>query len=62
MEIAEACLIAGINAKANAQSLVIPRMSHTDTSEFNPSAAGAIQGANMIVDRPAPEIPVWGWP
>ncbi len=30
MEIAEACLIAGINAKANAQLLVIPRMASTD--------------------------------
>ena len=49
MEIAEACLIAGINAKANAQLLVIPRMSHTDTREFNPSTAGAIQGADVIV-------------
>ena len=49
MEIAEACLIAGINAKANAQLLVIPRMSHTDTREFNPSTAGAIQVADVIV-------------
>ena len=49
MEIAEACLIAGINAKANAQLLVIPRMSHTDTREFNPSTAGAIQGADVVV-------------
>ena len=49
MEIAEACLIAGINAKANAQLLVIPRMSHTDTREFNASTAGAIQGADVIV-------------
>ena len=49
MEIAEACLIAGINAKANAQLLVIPRMSHTDTRELNPSTAGAVQGADVIV-------------
>jgi len=49
MEIAEACLIAGINAKTNAQLLVIPRMSHTDTREFNPSTAGAIQGADVVV-------------
>jgi leucyl aminopeptidase (aminopeptidase T) len=49
MEIAEACLIAGINAKANAQLLVIPRMPHTDTREFNASTAGAIQGADVIV-------------
>ena len=49
MEIAEACLIAGINAKANAQLLVIPRRPETDTSEFNPSTAGAIQGADLIV-------------
>ena len=49
MEIAEACLIAAINAKANAQLLVIPRMSHTDTREFNESTTGAIQGADVIV-------------
>jgi len=49
LEIAEACLIAGIKAKANAQLLVIPRMSHTDTREFNPSTAGAIRGADVIV-------------
>ena len=35
MEIAEACLIAGINAKANAQLLVIPRMESTDTTELS---------------------------
>jgi hypothetical protein len=45
MEIAEACLIAGINAKANAQLLVIPRTSLVETREYNPSTAGAIQGA-----------------
>jgi leucyl aminopeptidase (aminopeptidase T) len=49
MEIAEACLIAGINAKANAQLLVIPRLSQTDTSEYNACTAGAIQGADVIV-------------
>ena len=49
MEIAEACMIAGINAKANAQLLVIPRMPETDTREFSPSTAGAIQGADVIV-------------
>jgi leucyl aminopeptidase (aminopeptidase T) len=47
--IADACLIAGINAKTNAQLLVIPRMSHTDTREFNSSTAGAIEGADVIV-------------
>ena len=49
MAIAEACLIAGLNAKADAQLLVIPRMSHTDTREFNPSTAGAIEGADVVV-------------
>lgn len=49
MEIAEACLIAGINAKANAQLLVIPKMSQTDTRDFNPSTAGAIQGADVVL-------------
>jgi len=48
MDAAEACLIAGINAKANAQLLVLPRMSDTDTREFK-SAAGAIMGADVIV-------------
>jgi leucyl aminopeptidase (aminopeptidase T) len=49
MEIAEACLVAGMNARTNAQLLVIPRMSHTDTREFNTSTAGAIEGAGVIV-------------
>ena len=49
MEIAEACLIAGINAKANAQLLVIPRMAWGDRREFNPVTAGAIMGADVIV-------------
>ena len=49
MEIAEAVLIAGINAKANAQLLVIPRVPRTDTRELNPSTAGAIQGADIVV-------------
>jgi len=49
MEIAEACLIAGINAKANAQLLVIPRMAPSDRREFNPSTTGAIMGADVIV-------------
>jgi hypothetical protein len=49
MKVAEACLIAGMNAKANTQLLVIPRMASTDTTEFNPSTAGAIQGADVII-------------
>jgi leucyl aminopeptidase (aminopeptidase T) len=49
MEVAEACLIAGINAQANAQLLVIPRMARGDRREFNPSTAGAIVGADVIV-------------
>jgi len=48
MDAAEACLIAGINAEANAQLLVLPRMLDTDTREFK-SAAGAIMGADVIV-------------
>jgi leucyl aminopeptidase (aminopeptidase T) len=49
IEIAEACLIAGINAKANAQLLVMPRMSLIHADEYNPSTAGAIQGADVVV-------------
>lgn len=49
MEIAEACLIAGINAKANAQLLVIPRTSLIETREYNSSTAGAILGADVVV-------------
>ena len=48
-DMAEACLIAGINAKANAQLLVFPRMARGDTRELNPSTAGAIMGADVIV-------------
>jgi leucyl aminopeptidase (aminopeptidase T) len=49
MEIAQACLIAGLNAKANTQLLVISKMSRTDTREFNPSTTGAILGADVIL-------------
>jgi len=42
LQIAEACFIAAVNAKTNAQLLVIPRMSHTDTRQLNASTAGAI--------------------
>lgn len=49
MEIAQACLIAGLNAGANAQLLVIPKMTRTDTREFNPSTTGAILGADVIL-------------
>jgi leucyl aminopeptidase (aminopeptidase T) len=49
IDIAEACLVAGFNAKANAQLLVIPRMSPTDTREFNACTGGAIKGSDVIV-------------
>nr|NIN65689.1 hypothetical protein [Anaerolineae bacterium]NIN95870.1 hypothetical protein [Anaerolineae bacterium]NIQ78837.1 hypothetical protein [Anaerolineae bacterium] len=49
IEIAEACLIAGINAKANAQLLVIPKTSQTDARDLNPVVAGAIHGADLVV-------------
>ncbi|MFC2029317.1 aminopeptidase [Chloroflexota bacterium] len=49
MDIAEASLIAGINAKANAQLMVIPRRSLTDVRELGPVLAGALQGADLVV-------------
>jgi leucyl aminopeptidase (aminopeptidase T) len=49
LEIAEACLIAGINAKANAQLLVLPRTSQADTRELSPVVAGGLQGADLVV-------------
>ena len=49
MEIAEACLIAGINAKANAQMLVIPWVALSDTHELNRVTVGAIREADVIV-------------
>ena len=49
MDIAEACLNAGIVAGADAQLLVIPRMAATDTTEFNASTAGAIIGADVVL-------------
>lgn len=49
MDIAQACLIAGINAKADTELMVIPRMTPTDTTEFGPSVTGAIMGADVIV-------------
>lgn len=48
MEAAEACLIAGTNAGANAHLLVIPRMQENDAREFR-AAEGAILGADVIV-------------
>lgn len=49
MEVAEACLKAGINAGADTQLLVIPWMASTDTREFNETTVGAIKGADVIV-------------
>jgi len=49
MIIAEACLAAGINAKANAQLLAFPRMLQTDTRDLGASTAGAIQGADVVL-------------
>ncbi len=49
MVVAEACLKAGINAKADTQLLVIPWMASTDTREFNKTTVGAIHGADVIV-------------
>jgi len=49
MEIAEACLIAGINAKADAQMLVIPWMALSDTRELNRVTIGAIRESDVIV-------------
>ncbi len=49
MEIAEACLIAGINAKADAQMLVIPWMALSDTRELNRATIGAIREADVII-------------
>ena len=49
MDIAEACLTAGIGAGADTQLLVIPRMAPTDTTEFNASVSGAIKGADVVL-------------
>jgi leucyl aminopeptidase (aminopeptidase T) len=49
MEVAQACLAAGISAEANAQLLVIPWMAPTDAREFNQTTIGAIQGADVII-------------
>lgn len=49
MDIAEACMTAGMNVGANTQLLVIPRMAPTDTTEFNASITGAMVGADVII-------------
>jgi leucyl aminopeptidase (aminopeptidase T) len=49
MDLAEACLLAGLTAQAKTQLLVIPRMAPTDVSEFNASISGAIMGADVIL-------------
>ena len=48
-EIGEACLAAGINAKANTQLMVIPQLSSKDYTRDLPSVAGALVGADVIV-------------
>jgi leucyl aminopeptidase (aminopeptidase T) len=49
MEIAEAVFIAAMNAKTNAQLLVIPIRSEIDNSDVSPVTAGAILGSDVIV-------------
>lgn len=49
IEIGEACLVAGINAGANAQLLVMPKMSRKDFGRDFRAIAGAIEGADVIV-------------
>jgi len=49
MALAEACLIAGINAQANAQLMVMRKTSQADTRELNPVVAGALRGADLVV-------------
>lgn len=48
-EIGEACLIAGINAKAKSQLLVIPEMGAKDCVDDVPVVVNAISGADVIV-------------
>ena len=48
-DIAKACLSAGINAGVHTQLLLMPKMSQMDTRDFNPSVAGAIQGADVVL-------------
>jgi leucyl aminopeptidase (aminopeptidase T) len=48
-EIGEACLIAGINAKANAQLLIMPYVSQADYSRDFRSVTGAILEADVMV-------------
>jgi len=49
IDIAKACLEAGINAGVDTQLVVFPRISQTDTRDFNASMAGAIQGADVVL-------------
>lgn len=49
IDVAQACLKAGINASPNAQLLVIPWMAVADTREFSQTAVSAIQGADVII-------------
>lgn len=48
-EIGEACLAAGIKAKANTQLMVIPQLSSDDYTRELPSVVGALVGADVIV-------------
>lgn len=49
IDIAEAVLVAGINADANVQLLVIPRRTRDDTSEVSAPTRDAILGSDVIV-------------
>lgn len=49
MEMAHACLNAGIRAGAEAQLLVIPRMPETDTRDLSAPAVAAIASADVVL-------------
>ena len=48
-EMGHACLIAGINTKANTQLMTLPQLTSREFSRELPSVVGAIEGANVII-------------
>lgn len=49
MDIANACMLAGMSAGANTDMYIIPRLGHTDTSELTKMAEGAFCNADVII-------------
>lgn len=58
-ELGHACLVGGINAKANTQLMIIPQMTSRDFSRELPTVVGAIEASDVIIALgPAPNASI----